>query len=169
MLSINKWLFYNVDDDISNRNFLKTLPFCVFTDQDINYDLIEKVLEKAVFNKDLLVGIGSKTPKFGVHVNPLGESLDTLLNSCRFSLILSSKPSDAYFMVKSVLASVMPICDVRHPFLRQLKLQDFAVEVNVDSIVDKLNDINKNPIDFRIKIDKLSLKYKKQWNKLHKK
>ncbi len=167
---INKWYFQKFKEDIQNQNFLKTLPFVTFSDlQNPRYDLLAGVLEKVDFDKDTLISIGQKEAPYGLTLLPPDpKDYNLLLNSCRISFVLTDTMDENDYLIKSVMAGIMPICDKNHISIKRLGLTRYSVEPNLNSIVDKLNEILDNKHIFKYHIWKLSQKYRRQylkWNK----
>ncbi len=167
---INKWFFQYFKSDIKNLNFIKTIPFITWSDlQNPRYELIESVLKKIGYNKDLLISVGQKPAPFGITILPENDDIyNELLNSCNLSFVFAETGKENDYLLKSVLAGVMPICDINHISIKRLGLTSFAATPDVDSIENKLNEILDKKHIFQYRIWKLSQQYRRKylrWNK----
>lgn len=160
-MRINKWCFSNFDKDICNFNYIKSLPFCIFSDSsDPNYPLVGNVLDSICYDRDKLVVIGEQSPPFGYHLHIDDNKVyNALLNSCQFSFVLSPLIEDTPYLIQSILAGIIPICNEEHPYIKQLGLSSYAVDVQKENILDKLVEIKYNQHIFHHKTYWLSWKY----------
>lgn len=166
MKTVNKWFFKNFRADIRNLYFLKQIPFITFSDlSNPRYDIIEKILDKVNLDKKLLVSVGEKQAPFGMTVNPEGEQLNLLLNSATYSFVLTDRIEETDYLLKSVLAGIIPICSNKHVFIKRLGLKGFATNIDFPSILDKLCEIKYYQNISNRKIALLSWKYRNQLTK----
>jgi len=169
-MNISKWFFKDFKQDIRNLCYLKQIPFICFSDEkDINYDLIGEILDKVQLNRELLVSIGKKQAPFGMTVSPDDKTLNILLNSSIYSIIFTKDIEETDYLLRSVLAGVIPICNMNHPYYKKLGLKNFATLMDFENIIDKLCFIKYNQVIFNRRISLLSWKYRLQYNKWNKK
>ena len=167
-MRINKHFFQNLDINTYSGCFVKTIPFCTFSDlKDPQYELIEKILNKIQYNKDLLISIGKKKAPFGVTVFPDDKkTLLDLYNSCQFSFVFTRDISETQYLLKSVLAGIIPICNEDHLYIKKLGLSRYSTDITLFDIVDTLSHIKNNPMFETLKINQLSWRYNRAMNKL---
>ena len=139
-MRINKFIFQDFNDNIVNYNYLKSIPFCTFSDNPSqDYNLIKEVLEGIGYDINKLVSIGKKVAPYGVSINPSEiEDKNQLLNSCQFSLVFGYSLKDSEYLITSVLAGIIPICNNQHPFIKQMGLKYFSTSINKTNILDLL-------------------------------
>lgn len=141
---INKWLFKDFDLKISNFNFQKTIPFCSFSDLDEpNYDLIASSLDILGYDKDMMVFIGQNAPSFGIHINPTDPlQYEQLLNSVQMSFIFDKLHDHKKYIIQSVLAGVMPICNINDTYTKFFGLsKKYGVVLTPQNIAAKVREI----------------------------
>lgn len=167
-MNINKWFFKDFTQDISNLRFLRTIPFCTFSDlKDNNYDLIAKLLDKINLDKNTLISIGIHQAPFGFTINPEDDrDLNVLLNSCKYSFIFTKRQDETNYLLKLILAGVIPICDSSHIFCKRLGLMSFATDCRrYERVLDKMCEIKYHQHIFNYRIALLSWKARNQWKK----
>lgn len=167
---ISKYFFKDLDNSISNLYYTKGLPFLAWSDlKSTNYDIIGRILDRINLNKSLLVSVGKTQAPFGMTVNPdNGTDLNKLLNSCKYSFVMTDKMAETDYILKCVLANITPICNLNHIFIKHLGLKSFATLNDFDNILDKLCEIKIKSHIFNYKTALLSWKYNRQLNKWHK-
>ena len=167
MSKLNKWAFKGFNRNVRNFNYLKTLPFCTFSDQkNPNYDLIEQILDYIKFDKNKFINIGQKQAPFGVTVYPSDEKqYESLLNSCQFSFVFTSDITETHFLIQSVLAGIVPICNFNHLYIKALGLQRYATRPDLLNVLDKLSEIMYYQHIYHYKTYWLSWKYNNQIQK----
>lgn len=160
-MKLNKWCFYDFKEEICNYNYVKTIPFCTFSESSFqDYRLIGDVLDSIYYDRDKLVVIGDQSPPFGYHVvTDNDKDKNILLNSCQFGFALSPSIKDTNIIIRCVLAGVIPICNEDHPYVKQLGLKSFSVDLDKQNIIDKLYEIKYNQHIYHHKIYQLSWKY----------
>lgn len=169
-MRISKWFFKDFSRDISNLYFRKTLDFLAYSDlESTNYEVIGKILDTIGFDKNTLVSLGKKQSPFGVTVDiEDDETLNILLNSCRYAFVMTPKMDETNYILQTVLAGIIPICNLNHIYIKKLHLCQFATLNDYDNILDKLCEIRYNQKISEYKVSLLSWKYKnklKKWNK----
>jgi hypothetical protein len=157
---IKKWLFKDFKEDVVNYNYYKTVPFCTFSDiKNPNYPLIEETLDYMGYNKDTFVSIGKTTAPFGISVNPLNvKSNNELLNSCQMSFIFDESIDSTPFIIKSVLAGIMPIHSEEYMFSKKLGISKYSTVLSPNNIIFKIKEILDKGNIFQYDI------YWKSWN-----
>lgn len=164
---INKWFFQGFKESVKNEFFHKTIPFCAFSDLDYpQYDLIESFMDSIGYNKDLVLSIGETKAPFGHTLYPDNPSdMNTLLNSCEVSFVFSNKIRDTNYLLKSVLAGIIPICNSEHLYVKKLGLERFSIIPNLENLHEKMSFIKKKSYINSYYIWSLSQKYLRQCKK----
>lgn len=168
-IRISKWFFKDFKENISNLYYSKQLPFLCYSDISTDYSIIGAILDRINLNKSLLVSVGKTQAPFGVTINASGDDLNKLLNSCQYCFIMTDKIEDTNYLLKTVLANIIPICNKNHIFINQLGLKDFACGNSYKEIINKLINIRQNQKIYDFKISLFSWKYNQQLKKWHKK
>lgn len=168
-MRINRWLFKDFKENIQNYNYIKTIEFCTFSDlKNPNYELIGKVLDKMSYNKDIFISIGNTKAPFGVTINPQNnKEMNNLLNSCRFSFVLTKDILETKYLIRSVLAGIYPICNLNHVFVKQLGLLKYATLPDEENILYQIGEILDKKHIFHYDIYHKGYKYFKlinRWN-----
>lgn len=167
-MSVNKWCFHNFHEDVRNFNYMKSIPFCTFSDvsTENDYKLIASILDYIHYDQNKFISIGPTVSSFGISLNPDNvKDINFLLNSCQFSFVLSSDIKDTNFLIKSILSGIIPICNIKHPFIKQMGLSSYAVDVSKQNILDKLTEIMYYPHIYHNRTYRLSWQY---YNKIQK-
>lgn len=170
MSRINKWIFKDFKEDIQNYNFQKTLPFCTFSSiKNIDYDLIGEVLDFLKYDRDKFISIGNIQAPFGITIEPENNHvLNQLLNSIEFSFVLTKDISEINYIIKSILAGIIPICHKDLLYLKQMGLQEYSVYPFKNNIVDKILYMMYHKNSYHYNTYWLSWKYNnqiKKWNR----
>lgn len=166
-MRINKFIFKDFKEDIVNYNYIKTIPFVTFSDlENPQYDIIEESLNILGYDLDQLVIIGEKPSPFGFKVNPINnKDINELLNSCQFSFVLTDKTNEVNYLIKSVLAGIVPICNINHPLVKNLGLKSYSTYLQENNIVDLIRKHIYNWHIIRYRTYWLSWKYHNQIKK----
>lgn len=166
-MKISKWLFKDFPENVVNYNYVKTIPFCAFSDTgQENYGMISDVLDSIGYNKELFVSIGKVVPPFGIHAFiEDNNQYNQLLNSCQISFVLQSDLSAKNDIIRSTLAGIMPICNKKFVFSKQLSLQKYMVDNTVESISSKIKEILDRGHIYKYDIYWKSWKYNNQVKK----
>lgn len=164
---ISKYFFKDLDNSISNLYYTKGLPFLAWSDlKSTNYDIIGRILDRINLNKSLLVSVGKTQAPFGMTVNPdNGPDLNKLLNSCKYSFVMTDKMAETDYILKCVLANITPIVNLNHCMIKRLGLLSYATLNDEHNILDKLCEIKLNQHIFNYKTALLSWKYNRNLNK----
>lgn len=167
---INKWFFKDFRAEIRDLGYVKQIPFMSFSDLKNNdYELIGRVLDRIHYNRELLLSIGQKQAPFGATVSPDNDKeLNILLNSCAYSFILNKDITENHYLLKSVLATVIPICNINNCMINKLGLKTFATQPDYENIISKLCEIKSAQHVYNRRIRLLSWKYFlqiKKWDK----
>lgn len=167
-INISKWFFKDIDAEIYNLYYSKTIPFVCWSDlESTNYDIIGHILDRINLNKSLLVSVGKTQAPFGVTIDAKGDDVNKLLNSCKYSFIMTDKIAETDYLLKCVLANITPIVNLNHCMIKQLGLSSYATLNDYENILDKLCEIKINKHIFDYKTALLSWKYNRQLNKWH--
>lgn len=167
MFNPNQWLFKGFHKEIRNFNYLKSLPFCTFSDlKDPKYELIGNILDEIKFDRNKFINIGQSPGPFGINVNVSDtKQYESLLNSCQFSFIFTTDITETHYLIQSVLAGVIPICNANHCFIKRLGLQSYATLPDRFNVLDKFGEIMYYKHIYHYRTYKLGWQY---WNKIQK-
>jgi hypothetical protein len=133
------------------------------------YDIIGKVLDTINLDRNLLLSIGDKKAPFGITVNfKDDETLNTLLNSCKYGFVMTDKIEETNYILQTVLAGIIPICNMNHIFLKKLGLESMGTNNDFHNLIDKLGYIKYHNKIFERKISLLSWKYRNNYKKWRK-
>ena len=110
---------------------------------------------------------GSENPGFGNYLGVISDNeLNTLYNSSKFVLLPSKAEGLGLPMIEAMICGSIPITCSDNQTAKEFSPTEFISDPNTQSIVNKINELNK---EYEIK-RKLALeygkKYKDQFNKV---
>ncbi len=115
-----------------------------------------------------MVSLGKTQAPFGTTVDIEGKDLNELLNSAKYAFILTKDIKETDYLLMSVLAEVIPICNINHTYIKKLGLKNFATlpdEHNVLDLLTKMKICNKI---YTYRISLKSWQFRNQWKKWNK-
>ena len=103
---------------------------------------------------------GSEDPGFGTYLNVVSDQeLNKLYNSSKYLLLPSKAEGLGLTMIEAMICGSLPIACSDNETAKEFLPKDFICEPNSQSILDKIEELNK---EYDVKI-KLALKYGKKY------
>lgn len=129
------------------------------------FNLVRELMEK-YYSEEQLVVVGSENPSYGNFAGMVEDTkLNYFYNMCDFVLHLSAEEGIGLPCCESVLAGKPAIVCNDCPASMEF-LPDFAADPNVDSIYQKIQEIQNNKNHFGWLIKQYQKKFKEQLNYL---
>ena len=181
---------YKVKNDLS-KFFSKTIQVIYNPIKDVFYDnnikknnnflyvgrandpikrinLVKESLSKIRNEIDIVKICGSENPGFGNYLGVISDSeLNKLYNSSKFLLLPSKAEGLGLPMIESMICGTIPITCSDNLTAKEFSPAEFICEPNAESIISKIEKLDKEYENNRQKAIKVGKKYKIQFDKIN--
>ena len=111
---------------------------------------------------------GSEDPGFGKYLGIVNdEELNKLYNSSKYLYLPSKAEGIGLTMIEAMICGSLPIACSDNETAKEFSPEDFICDPHPESIVKKINNLNKDYLEKRKKAINLGKKYKKMFDKIN--
>ena len=130
------------------------------------FKLVKESLSKIKDGENNLKVCGLKNPNFGKYLGIIkDQELNTIYNSSKFVLLPSMAEGLGLPMIESMVCGSIPITCSDNLTAKEFSPSNFTCEPNSQSLISKINELDKDYDVYRNTALKLGEKYKKKFNK----
>lgn len=165
-------VIYNpVKDVFYNNNIKKNNNFLYVgraNDPIKRISLVKESLSKIKNEIDIVKICGSENPGFGNYLGVISDSeLNKLYNSSKFLLLPSKAEGLGLPMIESMICGAIPITCSDNLTAKEFSPVEFICEPNAESIISKIEKLDKEYGNNRQKAIQVGKKYKIQFDKIN--
>ena len=130
------------------------------------FSLVKETLTKIKDGENNIKICGLKNPNFGEYLGIIrDDELNRLYNSSKYVLLPSSAEGLGLTMIEGMVCGSIPITCSDNLTAKEFSPADFICEPNSQSMVNKIEQLDRNYEEYRKKILDLGQKYKIQFDK----
>ena len=131
-------------------------------------NLVKESLSKIRNEIDIVKICGSENPGFGNYLGLISDSeLNKLYNSSKFLLLPSKAEGLGLPMIESMICGAIPITCSDNLTAKEFSPAEFICEPNAESIISKIEKLDKEYENNRQKAIQVGKKYKIQFDKIN--
>ena len=130
-------------------------------------DLVYKSLSKINNGLKNLKICGEQNPGFGTYLGYVpNNELNKLYNASKYVLLTSKAEGIGLPMIEAMICGSIPILCSDNETAKEFSPEDFICDPNPQSIVEKINNLDKDYVEKRKKAIDLGKKYEKMFDKI---
>ena len=132
------------------------------------FNLVRESLSKIKDGHKNMIVCGIENPNFGNYLGHVSnERLNILYNEAKFLFLPSKAEGIGLSMIESLICGTIPIACSDNETAKEFLPHEFICEPNPESIVEYIENINKNYEEHKESALKLGKKYKDQFDKVN--
>lgn len=164
--NLDSIVIYNPVKDIKNLNFIKHNNFLFVgraNDPHKRFYLVKETLK--LINSNIIT-VGSEDPNFSIYLGPVSnDQLNYLYNSTNFLIYPSKYDGLGLPPIEHIIAGGISIVCNDSETSQEFFPEFLQANPNPKDILLKLNNINKNYLEYKPELDKLAKKFSDQFSK----
>ena len=170
--SIKTHVIYNPRRDVYHDNNIKKDDSFLFVgranDPVKRINLVYESLLKIDNGLKNLKVCGEQNPGFGTYLGYVSNNeLNKLYNASKYVLLTSKNEGIGLPMIEAMICGSIPILCSDNETAKEFSPENFICDPNPQSIVKKINNLNKNYSEERKKAIDLGKKYEKMFDKIN--